>query len=218
MVPSSIVKLEEKLIVKLMYDQDAMSPSDGDQTWDVFSFNSRHVNYKKMEELMGVGSSDDARKEFNRKRRKGLAFVLSCYEHGGVAWSMHGEGTRCDFDTTDVAGVMIFNGTDDDMPKGRKRREKDARAFLRTYTAWVNGECYGFAVEEPDGEDVESCWGFIGPDLQYMFDEIAEVVGGRPVEWRGEAKDLAMYHSIELKIQKPHLRRTNSVTGAVVHG
>jgi hypothetical protein len=34
------------------------------------------------------------------------------------------------------------------------------------FGAWAFGECYGFVIESPDGESLDSCWGFIGSDFE----------------------------------------------------
>lgn len=33
---------------------------------------------------------------------------------------------------------------------------------VKTYGAWASGDVFGFRVENADGEEVDSCWGFIG--------------------------------------------------------
>ena len=37
------------------------------------------------------------------------------------------------------------------------------RAELEELDAVLQGEVYGYAVEDADGETVDSCWGFIDP-------------------------------------------------------
>lgn len=33
---------------------------------------------------------------------------------------------------------------------------------VRTYSAWANGESYGWEVVDSDGNQIDSCWGYIG--------------------------------------------------------
>lgn len=37
-------------------------------------------------------------------------------------------------------------------------------AELGEYLDWAAGECYGVIVTDADGEEIDSCWGFIGTD------------------------------------------------------
>lgn len=39
-----------------------------------------------------------------------------------------------------------------------------AKRIVETYTAWANGEVYGYIIEDAAGEEIDSCWGYIGYD------------------------------------------------------
>lgn len=60
---------------------------------------------------------------------------------------------------------------------GWTRITKERRAWLEgqlqneleTYTQYTNGWVYGYEVEGPDGEDLDSCWGFYGKE--YAIEE-----------------------------------------------
>jgi hypothetical protein len=41
---------------------------------------------------------------------------------------------------------------------------KNLEAIVEEYGKWCNGECYGYIIETADGEDLDSCWGFIGDE------------------------------------------------------
>lgn len=97
------------------------------------------------------------------------AFMFEKYEHGLVNYALRGESSAVDreWDVSPVAGFMWADddwGDDVDMVEA-------ARGFLRTYTAWCNGEVYGvvhaFYVRRHgewiiDEADTDDCWGFIG--------------------------------------------------------
>lgn len=170
-------------IVKIFHDEDAESPMEFDGSWTLYSFNRRHVNYKNPAAFFGdFGEPNDELKE---KLNVGLAFILSYYEHGSCIWSRQGMGQQCQWDTVGVAGVLVWEHKPDDLAKTIEERAKDADIFLATYTAWCNGEVYGYSVEEevkkPCGhmeiEHGDSCYGFFGPDLAYMFDNIRDALG-----------------------------------------
>lgn len=48
--------------------------------------------------------------------------------------------------------------------KNRLRALEDLKAQVDTYTKWANGETYGWKVEDPDGELIESCYGYYDED------------------------------------------------------
>lgn len=52
---------------------------------------------------------------------------------------------------------------------------KDMSSQADTYGAWVWGDCYGYIITDAQGDDVDSCWGFIGSDTtdSALIDAIA---------------------------------------------
>lgn len=43
------------------------------------------------------------------------------------------------------------------------------RGEIETYSQYLGGECYGYRVLSPDGEEIDSCYGYIGRDeFKYM--------------------------------------------------
>jgi len=191
-------------IVTLMYDHGAESPADFDGTWTLHSFNRRHKSYAGPDQFFPDGKPTIG---LRRKLDVGLAFVLSYFEHGPCRWSRHGTGPQCQWDNVDVAGVLIWEHAPKDMgAKSYADRAKDADQFLDTYTAWANGEVYGYAVSEvvtlPCGHtetrDLDSCFGYFGNDLEYMASLIRESINGDlEIEFRGEARDLGPYLNLE---------------------
>ena len=47
-------------------------------------------------------------------------------------------------------------------PSLRGRVEKTLRQEVKTYDDYLTGNVHGFMVTSPDGEDLDSCWGFYG--------------------------------------------------------
>lgn len=48
--------------------------------------------------------------------------------------------------------------------KVRRRVVDELIAEVDEYSEWAEGCCYGFVVHGKDGDEVDSCWGFIGSD------------------------------------------------------
>jgi len=61
-------------------------------------------------------------------------------------------------------GIVVWVAPHADCPTYDNRRPS-ADAFLRSYSQWANGEVYGYTLTDyRTGDDVDSCWGFIGDD------------------------------------------------------
>ena len=189
-------------IVTLFNDDSPENPSADDCNWTLYSFSNRHHGFKHPDNFFENGKPKIG---IRRKLEVGTAFILSYYEHGQCAWSLQGTGPQCQWDSVDVAGILVWEHPVKEMgAKTYVDRRKDAASFLEIYTCWCNGEVYGFFVEEevimPCGhKEIHSldvgCGGFYGNDLDYMAEEIRDALDGdTEVVFKGEAKFLADYH------------------------
>lgn len=161
------------------YDQDTENPTELDYSWSFYSFSAKHINYADPYKFISRKTTRDNFVPLSRYRRKyetGLFYPLSYYEHGNCVWSLKGEGPQCRWDTTQLAGVAIWEHPASAIgAKDLETRREDCRASLRTYTDWCNGNCYWFSIERYDAAEdmyvnVESCGGFIGEE--YLIEEI----------------------------------------------
>lgn len=155
------------LKVAIYQDPDCRNPLEGDV--GLVSFNRKHLNF---EEPAKYFDDEESENELQAKLFDKTAFILSYFEHGACVWGLQGEVPQCQWDTKQVAGILFLP---EDVPEDR--REDFARATLRDYSSWCNGECYGYVVEDDRGKD--SCWGFIGDRI---FEAVAEVIDGREYE------------------------------------
>jgi hypothetical protein len=193
------------LRITIKHDSDVSAPwKDCDGMWRVISNDSRDGElYEEKESFFTLG--------FRRKLRVGLAFPLSKYEHGGVEWSLAGEGTNCRWDTTRNAGFLVWDHKPGDMgAKSYEDRKEDAKRFLEIFNDWVNGNCYGYKVERVGQcsccgskvveEELDSCWGFIGAD--HVFEQLRDVMASPSLreeyeyEFAGDGADLAAYYKV----------------------
>ena len=47
----------------------------------------------------------------------------------------------------------------------KKDAETALKATANLYKWWAFGDVYGYTIEDEDGEQIDSCWGFYGPDM-----------------------------------------------------
>ena len=73
--------------------------------------------------------------------------------------------------------------------KVRKQAEDCLRAEVEEYDQYLRGDVYGYQIENSDGDDVDSCWGFYG--LDYARQEAKDNVPEEPCPVNGEAEDNA---------------------------
>ena len=133
-----------------------------------------------------------------------MAFILSCYQHSGIVWSLRGEGMQCPWDTARIGGLLVWEHPPGDMgARTYEDRKQDARDFLEEYNAVANGHVYWYAVEDEDDNDLGSCGGFVDcgkEGLREMFEEICACIpAGAEIEVTGDAAFLADHHEIKGK-------------------
>lgn len=83
------------------------------------------------------------------------------YEHGGIALSTRPFNCRWD------GGQLGWIWSKD--PEATK---EILEAEVKEFGDWISGRVYGYVVKDPDGEEVNSCWGFIGePEESGLIEE-----------------------------------------------
>lgn len=104
------------------------------------------------------------------------------YEHSGVSMTTGTGGLgypyTCRFDTRQSGLIVITKDAAREMMMVKRltkavveRIHATMNSVVETYGQWCNGEVYGYVVEDADGEEVDSCWGFIGDGAKCALKE-----------------------------------------------
>jgi len=179
------------LRVSVQPDEELECPSDWGG-WKLYSFSTRHGSYKHPSDLGFEGSFGDMSIGLRRKLTKGTAFLLSYYEHSGCIWMVKNghvpAGVEFQWDGTLNAGLLVWAQPVANLgAKTYEARFKDAENFCQAYTDWANGYGFWFAVEDEDGEWVDSCGGFLGdPATSGLAEAVAEAIGDSEYEVVGD--------------------------------
>jgi hypothetical protein len=115
------------------------------------------------------------------RKNGGIVLPLFLVVHSGIAMRAgSAEFRACDSAGWDWGQVGFIYCDKDDIRKNwgvkrvtkklLKQAEELLEAEVGEYDSYLTGECYGFIIESPDGEDLESCWGFLG-DIKYCREE-----------------------------------------------
>ncbi len=118
------------------------------------------------------------------------------YEHSSIAFSVHSFSDPWD---SGQAGFIYVSKEDARKEYGVKRLtakvrakvEKVLESEVEVYGQWVNGDVWGFVLEDDKGDTIDACWGFYGSDprengmdghieekYHFLFDKLDEVGGG----------------------------------------
>jgi len=146
--------------IKIIQDEDPMNPrTENDNLCTMACFHNRYNLGDKHdftpESLMELVKSKDV-----------VALPLFLLDHSGITMSTG--RFACDsagWDTSAVGYIFLS------LEKARKelgsdvtreRIEEILRAEVTEYDDYLTGNVYGFQAIDKDGDEVGSCWGFIG--------------------------------------------------------
>lgn len=111
--------------------------------------------------------------EYLQEKANKYGFVLLpvyLYDHSGTSisttpFSDSWDSGQVGFIYTDLKTLNEKNGLNWKRwsAKRRKQVEEWLKAELQTFDYYMKGQVCGFIVEE-NGEEIDSCWGFYGPD------------------------------------------------------
>lgn len=115
------------------------------------------------------------------KERLGATVVLPLWllDHSGLAMRTgpFGEDPG-NWDSGIVGFIFDTPRTVEECGTPPELIEKALRDEVREYDRYLQGEVYGYQIEDPDGEEVEACWGFIGDE--WVEDAAREAAGSLP--------------------------------------
>ena len=63
-------------------------------------------------------------------------------------------------------------------PALRRKVEQQLRQEVSAYDDYLTGNCFGYVVERSDGEEIDSCWGFIGDYEGHCLEAARQAVSG----------------------------------------
>lgn len=104
-------------------------------------------------------------------RDAAVVLPLRLYDHGGITMSVGSGAHEMDPGGWDSGTVGLIYCTREQVAKewggDLEAAERYLRGDVATYDAYLTGSVVGYEVETPEGEHVDSCWGFYpdeGPD------------------------------------------------------
>lgn len=150
-------KIRMKLTLKIEQDQDAESPREWDNAGRMVC---AHRRYRLGDEQSDGGSIKELVRDIERKG--GVWLPLYLYDHSGL--TMNTTGFHCPWDSGQVGIIYILPETGR-KEWGRVWRKKALACMVsevETYDQFLRGDVWGYIVEDEDGNNVDSCWGFFG--------------------------------------------------------
>lgn len=178
---TTVLQVEHKgKILKIYLDDLSLNPrEDWDNLGNMVCFHSRY----NLGDKHDFSYPQEFSTWWDKQPGNGVLIDLYLYDHSGITMST--QPFSCPWDSGQVgwiyatvedikAGFMneSVQKTDDpytiikeSIPESFRDRAKECLlSEVTTYDQYITGDVYGFVLENQDGNDEDSCWGFFGSD------------------------------------------------------
>ena len=155
--------------IDIYYDEHAESPREWDNLGTMACYHGRYTlgDDKQYED------ADALREYLETHADEVYQLPIYIYEHGGITISTSPFG--CDWDSGQLG--VIYVTKEKAQAEGFKCEERVLNSLeqeVKTYDDFLRGNVYGFKVLDPDGLELDSCWGFVG-DMEFCVNEAMAV-------------------------------------------
>lgn len=168
--------------IKVYQDECPVDPRTWDNLGHMVCFHRRYVLGDQDHGLKPAMFANWGEVEAHLVRAQGAVLITPLYllDHSGL-YLRAGRGFRdCDPQGWDSGQVGIAYVTrraivreyGADTPRTRKKARRVLQAEIEVYTQYIQGDVWGYTVKDPQGELIDSCWGFYGPiDVEHSLME-----------------------------------------------
>lgn len=111
-----------------------------------------------------------------RKYDARMVKPVGMIDHSGVSYYLGGGPHWSDSAGWDSGTCGLMVATHENLVEkwAAERTDEEIegwmRAELEEYSSWANGDCYGYRIEDLNGDEVDGCWGLIGHE--YAMSEL----------------------------------------------
>ncbi len=156
--------------IKIYTDPDPIDPRDKGYQDNFGTMVCFHKRYNLGDEGHGINkddfkSWDELEAHLVKELDAAVVLPLYLYDHSGI--TMNTKGFHCPWDSGRVGFIFATRKNIRDnfgvkrIWKGTlERAEKLLQGEVEEYDRYLTGQVYGYRIEDADGEDVDSCWGF----------------------------------------------------------
>ena len=154
------LQFEHGLTARIYHDFDVENPFGCDGALRIVILHRRYIDPSDG----ACGNDPDEVAAWERENAaEWFTIPLFLYDHSGTVYRVgQSNPFHCPWDLGRVGIIALKRA---DWGNGAETDDKlteYAAAIADEYTSWANGECYGYVLCDAAGQEIESCWGFIG--------------------------------------------------------
>ena len=150
------ISLDDGKEITIHYDQDCKSPNHDDSGVKIVILHRRYSDPANG----SCGKDSESVDEWCAENSaEWFIQPLFMYDHSGVALSS--SPFSCPWDSGQV-GIIALKRSEWAPEATEEQLSNWAASVASEYGQWMNGECYGYILRDSEGNEIDSCWGFIG--------------------------------------------------------
>lgn len=160
--------------INIYPDELTESPREWDNLGHMICFHSQYLlgdeHGMNVEELKEIVAQKDT-----------VSLPLYLYDHSGI--TMRTSPFSCPWDSGQVGYIFV---TREEILKEytRKKMSKNLvskviqrlNSEVQLFNGYITGEVYSFAIENAEGDIIDSCGGFLGDPEEYMLPEARNII------------------------------------------
>lgn len=159
-----------KYTINITHDEYADSPREWDNLGTMVCFHRRYnLGDEHCYDKEDFNSWDELEKQIVKDNGPCIILSVCMYEHGSIALST--SSFSCPWDSGQIGFIFVPKskvrseyGYKNITPQRRCKIENILSSEVSTYSHYLNGDVYGYVIEDESGEEVDSCFGFYGYD------------------------------------------------------
>jgi len=162
---------ESGLTLKVVVDSVPSSPRHDDNLGTMVCFHNRYilgdVNDYDLNDYSGWKEMEQA---IIKNENPAILLPLYLYDHSGI--TIYHTPFSCRWDSVQVGFLFVSKETlrkEYSVKRITKKVKETAMQVLlgelETYDQYIRGYVYGFVLEDAEGDEIDSCWGFYGDDV-----------------------------------------------------
>lgn len=165
--------------LKVFVDINAESPRKWGSLSKIMCFHRRYnIGDEHNYSSSNYGGWEEFRKQLEKDYDIAIILPLYMYDHSGITIST--TPFSCPWDSGQIGWAFV---TKEDIreeynikrvtQRFAEKAEKILLSEIQVYDDYLRGDVYGYILENSEGEQVDSCWGFYG--YSYLKDIVANI-------------------------------------------
>lgn len=206
--------------IELHQDTAPQDPREWDNLSKIICFHKRYQLGDKTELKSDMFNGwDELEEHLIKKEHSKIIYPIYMYDHSGIGLSLDNSNYpfNCRWDSGQVGFIYITKETIikeyGKLNKSTKERAKKVLlAEFSDYDNYVRDAVYGYIILNPEGENIESCWGFFGDNYNKTIPE-CEAIVDNDIKQRQEknTKKLKSFIKNKVPLEKRKLEPTRKV-------